>query len=332
MGRLNFETTGLRPLRLRIDKYQKRCNLITKQSHTDLLYINHRKRNEMKSKTVCSYPIIAALVAAAKELKPGSRWRAGSHQQMQFMAGPFTKGELDVENFPEISTKSSNDAATLNKFLVDNGFSIRLDPFEPDEFGVVSILKLLLEWLEKGRETVIRYQDTMYPAAQLTKDCVSFFSSPNHSFPVVVIKTKTGDEVLLSMADPSYEGSDLDAHIDRVFGDLKRRHDFAGLIFPMVDLDERVDISWLIGMSALFGGGIVGRITQALQQTKFAMDEKGAKVESAVALGVMRCSLQEIVPDHTINQPFFAMVRRQGLQLPIFSGYIAPDCWKKPVR
>lgn len=285
----------------------------------------------MKSTTICTYPIIAALIAAAKELKPGSKWKPGSHPQMQFMSGPFDEGEGDVENIPEIQTRASCNADVLNQLLADNGFSIRLNPFSgPDEFGVVSILKLFLEWLKEGEVTVIHYQDKQYPAVQLSKDCVSFFSSPNHSFPVAVIKTKTGDEVLLSMADHSYEGFDLGRHIDRVFEDLKPRNDLAGLVFPMVDFNEPVDISWLIGMTAFFGENAVGKIIQAIQETKFAMDEKGAKVESVVTLGVYRSYVEGMVLRHVINEPFFAVVRRKGLKLPIFSGYIAPDCWKKP--
>jgi len=166
----------------------------------------------------------------------------------------------------------------------------------------------------------------------LTDECVNFYSSSGHDYPVVVISTKSGDEVYLSVAGDSFDGSDLGIHIETVFGDLEYLDDYSGLIFPMVDLNEKVDIGWLKEMPAYLGGDLVGRITQALQQTMFAMDEKGVKVKSAVAIGARFLSATITKPTLVIDKPFFVAVKRKDLKLPILSGYIGRDCWKRPVR
>lgn len=108
------------------------------------------------------------------------------------------------------------------------------------------------------------------------------------------------------------------------------KENFGSLVFPMVDLDMRPDISWLIGMDTEGDDGLPGIILQAVQQTRYAMDTVGAKVENAAAVGLAR----GVVPlaDHVIDRPFLAIVRRPGLTQPLFAGYIATDCWRKPDR
>jgi hypothetical protein len=97
----------------------------------------------------------------------------------------------------------------------------------------------------------------------------------------------------------------------------------------MVNLDMQPDISWLLRMSTVDQAGMPWAISQALQQTKFAMDEFGATVESAAAIGV-RCLC---LPNrYQIDRPFVAAVFRPGLKLPIFIGYLDTDCWNRPPR
>ncbi len=297
------------------------------------MYIKNKKMNKTRSETVCYHPFAAALIAALKELGEGFVWRPNSLEKRLFMEGSFVIGAKDLHDLPEIESRVSYDFDLLNRFLWEKGFSIKLEnPHDPKSFGVVSIMKILEDWIESGTEGEICVEGKTYPAVHLKGKNVTFYKSEWHKNPVVSIKTKSGDEVLLSVADSFLSTDTLTGHIDRIFGSLDVCRDFSGLVFPMVDLEEEVDISWLKGLPAFLGDDEVAFISQALQQTKFKMDQIGAIVESAVAIGIAKTSISKPRPDLVIDKPFFVTVRRKGFNLPIFSGYIAQDCWKKPVR
>ena len=81
---------------------------------------------------------------------------------------------------------------------------------------------------------------------------------------------------------------DLVATIQALRSDngLKNTGGYRSVLFPMVDYDEHVDISWLIGMRTFDVSNSEFGISQALQQTKFKMNQLGARVKSAVAFGI----------------------------------------------
>jgi serine protease inhibitor len=100
----------------------------------------------------------------------------------------------------------------------------------------------------------------------------------------------------------------------------------------MIDLNETVDIGWLKEMLTVDEIGDSWKISQALQQTKFKMNETGAHVKSAVAIGVMRCVSFGRPPElHlVIDKPFLLWIAREGTSLPIFAAYLDEDVWKDP--
>lgn len=93
------------------------------------------------------------------------------------------------------------------------------------------------------------------------------------------------------------------------------------VIVPNVSLNIRKKLEKLLGLE--IGDG---RIAQAEQQTKFSMDETGARVEDAVVLAVIQCMLQ---PAYVLDKPFYVWIHREGAPEPYFAGYITPQDWKK---
>ena len=90
--------------------------------------------------------------------------------------------------------------------------------------------------------------------------------------------------------------------------------------------------SWLIGMRTTMGEGHQEAvISQALQQTKFKMNQLGARVKSAVAIGISKTSASiEILEPIIINKPFFLWIERPGLSFPLMYAYIDEANWKNP--
>lgn len=287
---------------------------------------------KVKTSTRVIHPIISALIAAESELGEDRKWSPTNDRQREFIR-IFEENRAQTARIPEIESLSSSSHQLINEFLRERGFSIALSPFAPGDFGVASVLKLALEWLERGVEVpIFDPQGRRYPGVKIKGEGVEFFANPEHDHPIVVLKTKTGDEVLLTVAGspvpiPAAALADFAKAITGHLGHHPER--IEEVRFPMIDLDQQVDVSWLVDMSTLDESKMPWRIDQALQQTKFRMNEVGAKVESAMAVGMRYTSFRPIMP-YVIDQPFVAIVRRPSLKEPIFVGYIDKDVWKKP--
>ena len=281
------------------------------------------------SQTMTVYPISKA-VQEAENLVLGSNrvWTPVNKNQKTFI-GSFLE-PCREEVIPEIQSLASSDANTLNQFLKEKGFSIKLQPFRENEFGVASILDILVEWINTGIATVIHTNGTgrEFPGVRIGGGDVIFYSAPSHEHPIACLETKSSDLVYMTMLDDPPEGFALVAKAEELSREKKYSFEFDGLKFPMVNLNQEVDIGWLINMRTIDKAENEVRISQALQQTKLRMNEVGARAESAAAVGLR--TLGAPPPDHTINQPFLIWIERPDLVTPLFVGHITEEDWTNP--
>lgn len=299
------------------------------------------------SRTVTTYPITSALKRAEDILGEGSKWNPLSEMQRNFLEIFFTPQVRDEavrleEADKLIESVASWDAAEINSFLKTRNFQIALDPFREHEFGAASVLDLLVEWLDEGESFPLPPKDPdmegeRYPGVKMTKS-ISFsrdVTQKRLGAPILTLHTKTGDRVHLMVPHGNLPEGDFELvqyAMDQSSG-ARPCTDFENAYFPKVDLDHEADISWLkklqIEPTALEHEQ---EISQALQQTKLKMNEKGARVRSAVAIGVMRTTSvgPRPKPPLIINEPFLCWVERPGYSRPIFVGYITEEDWKDP--
>jgi hypothetical protein len=185
---------------------------------------------------------------------------------------------------------------------------------------------MLLEWLHAGKRTgITSLAGEEFPGVYIKEGVTVAHSLAVHPHPVVRVATKSGDTVCMSMVDSVPEG------VTGLFlkvADLEKvkaaSHNFKGVQFPMVDMDDRPDISWIQGMRV--GSGFC--IQSAKQQTKFRMNERGARVQSAAGM-MMTKGLSAEYP-HVIDRPFLLWIRRDGMDFPVFAALICEDGWKEP--
>ncbi|MDO8621757.1 MAG: serpin family protein [bacterium] len=296
------------------------------------------------STTQVLLPIVGAIEAANQLLGGNRRWDPrGPDRQRHFLKNVYEPMRLIVGEIPDIESIAARSTEEINAFLRRKGFSIALDPFtDPRDFGVASVLDVLVEWLERGDIRSIRTGGREYPAVRIpVKDRyaparsqrVLFFANRAFPNPVACLQTRSpaGDVVYLTVLDASRvpdllasPGPLLDLTISMA------TPDYGGVVFPMVSLDHEVDISWLRGLETTGVDGLPAIIGQALQQTKFRMNEVGARAESAVALRVTRGMAPRPKPDLIIDQPFCCWIERPGFPFPLFFGHITEDDWRNP--
>ena len=137
---------------------------------------------------------------------------------------------------------------------------------------------------------------------------------------LIAIECTNGDTVYMTPA-PSHPPKEFEL-VEHAQALSRRRYrddtsKFSGILFPVVDINQKVDISWLCNLNS-------NRwfIEEALQQTKFHMDELGAHVQSAVAIHVTYRACIKEKPVLEMNGPFYLWIERPGMELPLFAAYI----------
>lgn len=297
--------------------------------------------------TTVMFPIIAALIAPEGEfLERNTQWNAVNEQQKYFLENVFIKkNELSKFSNKELRSWASQDHNELNRIAKENGFDIQLQKFDKDGFGSLSILDIIVKWFEAGTKTTLTYNSTQYKAAKLSNG-FDVIKTNAHSHPIVSVKTQSNDRVYMTIADESLHGLDLLKKIQSIknkFLIKKMRvatKYYDNLIFPVVDINQQVSIDWLLKMKEQSGF----YVSQALQQTKFKMDEVGAHVQSAVMLGFEEC-LSKPKENFVIDKPFYIWIERSSSlipnlgiawisdwkigSIPVFVGYIDSADWQK---
>lgn len=277
--------------------------------------------------------MIGALAAAQIELGPDRKWNAVNSMQKRFIAEFLDPNLGIIGSVPEVSGICSRSADVINKFLADRGYSIRLGQFDPEEFGVASALDLLVEWMESGvRQNIIPFGGKIYDGFRLKSHCLAFYRKTGHPNPIVEIATQNGDSVFVTMLDESLSDFALVDKVSELFSGLRVTNEFEGLVIPMITLKQEVNISWMLRMNTVDDKGTPAWISQAKQETRLRMNEFGARVQSAVALGMKRLLAAPVKskPDHIIDKPFLMWIMRRGLSIPMFVGHLTYDDWKDP--
>lgn len=281
--------------------------------------------------TTTLFPIIAALSAPENTyFNLNNNWTCVNKNQTYFIEHFFDKkSELAQFEKKELQSWVSHDHNFLNRTAQEHGFTIQLEPFHAGEFGALSILDIAVQWVEKGSITSIYHKNNCYKATYLEKN-FSVYETEEYTYPIARIETQSNDVVYITQADIPLQEFTLLQKI-RVLQDAvatAQSTPYEHITFPHVKLNHEVDISWLLGMyCADKNSNENWYISQAKQQTKFAMDESGAHVQSAVAVGFMRCICAQASKELIIDQPFYIWIERPDCSIPIFAGYIDSSNW-----
>ncbi len=283
-----------------------------------------------QSHTVVPLPIVRALSAAEDFAKAISPWSMVNEEQRYFMGTFYThRSALSHFGEEELQAWASKNADELNAIAKSKGFDIQLAPFvDEEDFGVLSILDITLSWIEKGDKTKISYNNQTYPAVKLVARTRANLVSEDRI--IAEIPTNGPDIVFMTIADEPLEGFALVEKISQLQKRLRHAYCwFSDIIFPMVHLNQKENIGWLLGMG-FHSAAMPYHIAQALQQTKLAMDENGAHVESAVMIGIVATSVgfEEERKPIVIDKPFYMWIERKGCPIPILYGYIDVCDWK----
>lgn len=279
------------------------------------------------------YGPTSCLVAGEVILGDDRQWNTTNGFQASFLELAFGSGRQDVREIPEIKSKVSWDHDELNAWMKAEGFDLEFEPFDANTFGMVSIFELLAKWLNSGEPEQMFVDHRVYDAVDLTAG-VSFMEAPGHNGLVVCIETQSGHHVFMMMADQPEDEMSMFKQIMLIRAGLtSSEQGFAGVRFPMVDMNIKPDISKLKKMWTLTDDGRRGKIVQALQQVVMQISTEGfyAKTCTAMACGLESCFSGP--PIYEINSSFLVWVEAPTqLSLPLVMAYVTPEHWNDPGR
>src|SRR3989344_5162663 len=284
---------------------------------------NNPVENLAMSLAFSSYPVIGALLAAEDALHLLPDW-GGNQQQKEFMQAHYGPGHGDISKIPELKSRADKTVDPINQWLRENGFNIQLDSFSTSGgIAVASILKLLVQWLIPGDVVTIRDQ---YPGVRIpTKNSrATFFTASGHNDPIACLATQDTTNVYLTMSPPPATVLEMMDKIQQIRTRRQYNEDYGAIRFPMVDLRQQPDMSWLSGMTTFDNAGVQAFIDQALMEVLFKMNEKGARAEVAFTASVLR-SRSIPAPYHIIDEPFRVRFERPDLALPLFGACITEE-------
>lgn len=278
----------------------------------------------MKTKTEAIWPILGCLAKAQEFLKTQEEYVCENNLQEEFLK-VFWRWKADLDKVP-VESRADFSVNPINAWLKERGFDIRLDPVCSPEFAVASILDALLEWKEEGSSCKVKdFTGKLYDGVRMDSGYQILYSPEVGKY--LQVYTKTGEEVNMAVCDPAGRLDNFGlTRLAMEINDTMIPDSFSPsyVSFPMIDCDEKPDISFLKGLS------IEGfRIGEALQQTRFRMNEKGARAQSAVAMG-FRCLCMIQPTSFEIDSPFLLWINSPKTIYPIFAGFFMTETWKQP--
>ncbi|HLC38683.1 MAG TPA: hypothetical protein VJJ80_00935 [Patescibacteria group bacterium] len=294
------------------------------------------------SRTVCLYSIAGMLKAAEEYLGLGIEggvepdWQTKNVAQRKFIRQYYNPCRAEIDKIPEIEYTASPKASEINEFLRQRGFSISIDfPENPMHFGAAGVLDVLVEWKIKGEKKPIRMGTKVIPdAVRLPKEGVGFVKLLSLSEPIVHLETKSDVHVFMYQHPEHIDGfellemaSDLTAQCQSTFN---YHRDYDGIHFPMVNLQQQVDLSWLLGINIDSLDGVPVDLVQVLQENKLRINEIGARAQSATVGKMVFRGIEMPLPDYIIDQPFLIWFVRAGLSMPFFAAWVSEEDWKEP--
>lgn len=282
--------------------------------------------------TLTIFPILGCFKAVEDWLNGEQKWTPVTDLQAHFLEHFIEYIEQVDALDGNLERRASNIVEEINGWLKERGFDIQLDKLPGRrDFYVASILDVLVKWLKKGDKEVLNTSKGQFDAVRLKEGVAAFQNLELHGFPVVKIRTQSDDVVCMSICERLPEDKFAIFWKVQQLQRIQKPYDCEGVIFPMVKYDQQVDISFLKGLRTSDNPEEYWEVAEALQQTKFRMNEVGARAESAAAMSMrFCCAAIAHKPWVIINKPFILWFERNGIAMPLFSGTFAEDVWENP--
>ena len=157
-----------------------------------------------------------------------------------------------------------------------------------------------------------------YPAVNIRDGVAVAKDIRFHPYPVVRLHTADGLTVAMTKVDfmPDCPNSVFlkTVDLDKV-RQITSEHE--GVHFPMFEIDQTSELSWMFGLQAAKNVQVVNANTRI--RLKVSSQGQGRQLMSVGGINSVQ-----------MNSPFLFWIRLDGAALPVVAAVICPDAWRKP--
>jgi hypothetical protein len=205
------------------------------------------------TRAICRTPLVGCLEKAKEYQSLNGEWIPQNHEQREFIRHIEVKGELSVFNKEEFDSIASQNEDEINKWLKDNGFTLTCPSILPNSFATASFVKMFVKWIEEGHKTILRLNDTQYPAVSFVEQIGKSIQHVDATWGVTCFSTKEKNtKVYCAMrtdGDADYDDFSEEQLLD-VATALENNYSstsmsYEGVTVPMIDLDIEVSQNWI---------------------------------------------------------------------------------------
>jgi len=287
------------------------------------------------SQSNAPHTIAGALKAADELLGQHGSWRLPRGEKLEVVLPQLTS---ELSELSEIMIFKAGlglaGVKEVNKFLLDNKFTIQLAESGFVELAAASILDLQGRWPGKYNpkriENHVLASGNIVPAIRL-KGVKGYFMD-NHNHPVISLQTEMDHDLGPIVFITRYEGElsdgasalfDLTSQWQREIAARPDYDKFLEVTIPMIHLHLSGDIEELLD-----GHTEDLIITQALFEHILKMNEAGFRARAAAVFAATR-SLRPRTEPYAIDGPFIAWVETQS-GINAFSAYVVEKDMRDP--
>ncbi len=278
-----------------------------------------------RSHTAAIFPILLAL----KKFNENGTKFVGNNLQQEWLLSLMEEAMKINFDKNQIKAFISDNPKELNCILKENNVDLRVDEFQ-EGMAVVSLMDLVGNWfVTPARESKVEYEEKAYNAF-IIEEGANYLE--NTTLMIETIQ-KGENEIVVFIEKTEVErtGIELYKYIYKRSIELNyRKKESCTAIVPFVNIKEKPDINFLVGMKSKNGDSV---ISQALQENLITLDHNGMHAQSATfilqSFGGNDC---EII----INSPFniwFAYKdfykNKEEKYFPLMAAYIAQDSWQE---
>jgi hypothetical protein len=274
-----------------------------------------------------------------------AEWNGINDQQQEFLTW-WALHRDEIRKLSSLEALASTDYAELNKFLLARGFDAMFERFEG--IGVAAILDMLVEWAVTGTPTSIsRYEGsggvgyllmqtaTDYPAFKISAGGADVYAAAGYAHPLIRLHTKTGHHLWLMKADEPASGLELNRqaqHLANLTGLRPSLRWTAGVIIPMLEMDIKPDVSWMLHATAVSPAHGKYAVEQVFQRFKLRANDKGARVKVVTGMVAMAaCAGPPPPTPYHLDDPFIGFFTQPGNPtLPLAAFWADTDVWRNP--
>ena len=273
--------------------------------------------------------ILHALMTLETECLGADRVWTPAHVHQARLLALYAGGKSQIASLHSLKSKAGTDFGALNEFLTSNGFPPMFG--QGEGIGVVSILDMLIEWIQKGTPCEISVEGAYvppYPGFEIKQGFEAFRVAQNEE-PLIRLLTKSGDSLWAVIPNKLPENP-----IDMAFAIFDLMHQtrsadykYTSVQMPLIDIDVKPDLSFLLNASTIDESGIGWYVAQAMQQFKLRINAEGARAKVATAIEMRSLSFKPNQA-YVFDRPFLTWMTQGNSELPLAMAQAGTDSWK----